>query len=92
MSLFNLARQHGQFYRLKNLFSKHAHTLQDLEDVTGHARYSQRYEGLKSVNIDSIRGTQGGRTIDFDHHFYPLTYRIQNRWVSIAIARANEIP
>ena len=92
ITLFNLARQRGQFHRLKNIFSKHAHTFQDLENVTDHTIYSQRYEGLKSVNIDSIRGTQGGRTIDFDHHFYPLTDRIQDRQVSIVIARANEIP
>ncbi len=92
VSLFNRARQRGQFHRLKNLFSKHSHTLQDLEDVTGHAIYSQRYEGLKSVNIDSIRGTQGSRKIDFDHHFHPLTDRIRDRWVSVVIARAKEIP
>ena len=92
ITLFNFARQHGQFHRLKNLFSKHAHTLLDLEDITDRAAYSQRYDGLKSVSIDSIRGTRGNRVIDFDRHFYPLTDRIRDRWVSIAIARAKEIP
>lgn len=92
VSLFNRARQRGQFHRLKNLFSKHANTLLDLEDITRYAAYSQRYDGLKSVNIDSIRGTQGSRTIDFDHHFHPLTDRIQDRWVSVAKAREKNIP
>jgi hypothetical protein len=92
VSLFNLARQRGVFHQLTNLFSKHDHTLLDLDDVTGDAAYSQRYDGLKSVNIDSIRGTQGSRTIDFDHHFHPLTDRVRDRWVSVASARENEIP
>jgi hypothetical protein len=91
ISLFNLARQRGLLHQMTNLFSKCAHVLLSLEDVIRHTAYSQRYDGLKSVDIDSIRGTQGNRSSEFDHHFHPLTDRIRDRWVSVASARENKV-
>lgn len=53
--------------------------------------YSQRYEGLRPVSIDSIVGTQG-RGRDFDRYFHPRSDRTRERWLSIAEARQKETP
>ena len=91
-SLFNHARQSGLFHKWKNRFSRSNQSLLELDEVIGRRPYSQHYGGLKFVDIDQIRGTLGRKGTDFDHHFNPLTDQIRDRWVSVAKARAKNIP
>lgn len=92
VALFNRARQRGLFHQLTNRFAKTNHPLLDLQEVVGRKTYSQRYGGIKSVDIRLIRGTLGTKGLDFDHHFHPLTDRIRDRWVSVAKAREENVP
>lgn len=91
VSLFHRARQNGKFQRLKCLLSRSQNILLELEEPVTRFIYSQRYEGLRSVSIDSIVGTLG-RGKDFDRYFHHLSDRIRDRWVSIAKARQEETP
>lgn len=91
VSLFNRARQSGLFHKLANRILKSDQPLLDLDEVVGRRAYSQHYGGLKSVDINLIRGTLGRKGLDFDHHFHPLTDRIRDRWVSVAKAREENV-
>lgn len=52
---------------------------------------NQHYGGIKPVSIDKICGSLG-RSTDFDKQFHPLSDRIQDRWVNIAMARGQNLP
>ena len=89
--LFDRARQNGRLQRLKCLRSRSQNVLLDLGEPKSRFTYSQRYEGLRTVSIDSIVGTLG-RGKDFDRYFHPLSDRMRDRWISIARARQKETP
>lgn len=76
--LFHRARQNGRLQRLKCLLARSQNVLLELEEPMSPFIYSQRYEGLRSVSIDSIVGTLG-RGKDFDRYFHPLSDRIRDR-------------
>lgn len=73
----------GLLNRARNLF--------DIEAIPANKVVTRRYGGIKPVNLDCICGTLG-RTSDFDTRFQPLSDRMRDRWVSIAIARSMNIP
>ncbi len=50
---------------------------------------SKRYEGLKTVEIQQIRGTEN-RGNDFDIHFNPVRKSDKERWVNVAMAILEE--
>jgi hypothetical protein len=51
---------------------------------------SRRYEGVRSVAIDQICGSEG-RADDFDNAFNPLHERTRSRWLNIASLRLAEL-
>jgi len=46
---------------------------------------NRRYEGLRTVRIADIRGSEN-RSRDFDIHFHPIHRRSKERWMGIATA------
>lgn len=46
---------------------------------------NRRYEGLRTVRIADIRGSEN-RSRDFDIHFHPISRRSRERWMGIATA------
>lgn len=66
--------------------------LLDLSQLQVSGRVSSRhYAGIKSVQINKIRGSEG-RSNDFDNNFRPLSERARDRWSSIFVARLNGTP
>jgi hypothetical protein len=47
--------------------------------------------GLKTVPIRQIQGSEG-RPLDFDRRFRPLRPQSKERWISIAVAREQDVP
>jgi hypothetical protein len=63
-----------------------------LSDVPGHHQLMARPNaGVQQVRIDLIRGSEG-RADDFDVDFRPLNGHQKERWVSIAVARSQDVP
>src|SRR4051794_39181884 len=59
-----------------------------LEDVvTALGRVGERDLGLQAIALDSVVGTVGRRSGEFDRRFRPASRRAQRRWQSIAAAR-----
>jgi hypothetical protein len=50
----------------------------------------QHYLGLRDVPLAEIRGTEN-RSTEFDIDFYPVDEYIEQRWVSVAAARARGV-
>ncbi len=88
---FNQARWESLLEKVKSALFRRAHALLDLESIPQHQVRTRRYGGIKPVRLERICGSLG-RTGDFDHHFYPREDRLRDRWVSIAIARSQNIP
>lgn len=77
---------------LKRLGLRRQQALHDLNDKLTELRRicptfasTAHYEGLQLVRLAEIKGTEG-RKHDFDADFAPLTERVENRWVSVAMA------
>lgn len=49
------------------------------------------YAGLREVELDRIRGSEG-RTTEFDNHFYPVTTAVRQRWQRVASALIEDLP
>jgi hypothetical protein len=91
INLFNQFRWSGMLYKARNVLLRRIHTLFDLDCLPQNSTRARRYGGLKPVSLDQICGSLG-RTGDFDNRFHPLDDRIRDRWVSIAMARKQNIP
>jgi len=68
--------------------------LQDLDEMLEHRPLEgSRYEGIKAVRIDRIRGTQG-RSDEFDDKFHPTQERSRARWMGVAMEklRGRDLP
>ena len=73
------------------LVGRHS-ALLHLSDVPGHHQLMVRPNaGVQQVRIDQIRGSEG-RADDFDGDFRPLNGHQKDRWVSIAVARSQDVP
>jgi hypothetical protein len=57
------------------------------EVVTALGRVGERDLGLREIALDSIVGTVGRHSGEFDRRFRPRSDRLQNRWQRIAAAR-----
>jgi hypothetical protein len=78
--------------RLRNFLKGQSPELSNLSSVVKSICISNRhYQGIKSVEINKIRGSEG-RTKDFDISFRPLLKNQQSRWQSVASARLADIP
>lgn len=91
INLFNQSRWNSLLEWVKSAVLRRTCFLLDLESLPQNCMRNQRYGGIKPIRIDRICGSLG-RTGDFDNHFHPLDDRIRDRWVSIAMARKQNIP
>jgi hypothetical protein len=91
LNLFNKARSAAFVEKMKSMLLGSPKQLLDLGTVSLNNVRSQHYGGIKPVILDQICGTNG-RISDFDHNFNPLSDRIRDRWVNIAMVRFNNEP
>jgi hypothetical protein len=90
IGLFNASRRDGILERARSILFGHAWRLLNLGIIPAGQVRDRHYAGIKCVNISQISGSMG-RTGDFDHHFHPMSDRLRDRWVSVAIARCQDI-
>lgn len=91
VNLFNTSRWKAIIEEMKNSLFRLDHPLLDLSEIPTHQMHSRHQGGIKPISIDKICGTLG-RSADFDRHFHPLSDRIRDRWVGVAIARLQNFP
>jgi hypothetical protein len=91
ISLFNRSRWNAALAKLIAILLRGSQALFDLEIIPDNLVRNQHYGGIKPISIDKICGSLG-RSTDFDKQFHPLSDRIQDRWVSIAMARGQNLP
>jgi hypothetical protein len=91
MRLFSQARQAAFFEQLYCFMLSRFSGLRDLAALPSSQVRSRRYGGRKTVLLDKICGSMG-RIADFDCHFHPRSDRLEDRWVSVAMARMQHIP
>ncbi len=90
LALFNRARRKALLERAKGLLLGHICRLLCLAAIPPAQVHGRHHGGLQEVDISQICGTLD-RTADFDHHFQPLSDRLRDRWVSVAVARCQGI-
>lgn len=76
----------GVFVRFVTKLTGRTSDLKDLANVNEKSVISRHYQGLLTVELDQILGSEG-RSHDFDVNFNPLQRHTQSRWLSIANAR-----
>jgi hypothetical protein len=82
----------GKVSRLRSFLKGQSPELMNLMSVVKSICVSSRhYGGLKTVEIDKIKGSEG-RTKDFDISFRPLLKNQRDRWQSVAAARLADTP
>lgn len=90
LALFDRARRRALLERVKSLLLGHICCLFSLAAIPPCQVRSRHHGGIKTVNISQICGSLD-RADDFDHHFQPLSDRLRDRWVSVAVARCQDI-
>jgi hypothetical protein len=94
IKLFWEATFHGFLHQLWAWLTRSCFCLVDLDDVLERATIqASHYAGIKTVNINCIRGTQG-KGDDFDAEFNPINERTRSRWLGIALEklRGRDLP
>jgi len=91
INLFNTSRWKANIEETKNFLFHLNRSLLDLSEIPTHQIRSRHYGRIKPVGIEKICGTMG-RSTDFDHRFSPLSDRIRDRWVGVAVAHLQNIP
>lgn len=91
IGLFNAAHRRGLGARVTSVFLGRAWQLLRLSDITASQVRDRHYAGIRCVPITQICGSMD-RVRDFDRHFHPLSDRLRDRWVSVAMARCQGIP
>ena len=84
VNAFNEGIRKGRVRKFWTKLIKRTSQLLDLSDYRFKIRNSI-YRGVQIVPIDQIHGSEG-RADDFDDHFHPLSRRMKDRWMSVAIA------
>jgi hypothetical protein len=82
---FEHAHAKSWFYRIWALVTRRSFRALDLKDICAACIYNRRYDGVQTVRIDQIRGSEN-RSDDFDIHFNPIHSRHKERWVNVARA------
>lgn len=83
---FDAAHAMSWFCRIWSFLTFRSTKVLELKRVEMARRIrNRRYEGLRTVPIDEIRGSEN-RVNDFDIHFHPIHSRSKNRWMSVATA------
>lgn len=83
---FDVVRKLGWLYRILAFITRRSVNILELQcaEITGQVK-NRRYEGLRTVRIEDIRGSEN-RSRDFDIHFHPIHSRSKERWLNVAIA------
>ena len=92
--LFGEATSHARLHQLWAWLTRRCFCLLDLDQILEQATVqTSHYAGIKTVNINRIRGTQG-KSRDFDAEFNPITERTRSRRLSIALEklRGRDLP
>ena len=88
---FDAQKRGATYGRIWSLLTGHGGQLLNLyqfeQTVVVHDRYDA---GVQTVPIEKICGSEG-RCHDFDAQFRPLQSRTGHRWISIAMARENNV-
>lgn len=84
LNAFNEVIRKGRVRRFWMGLIKRPSRLLDLSEYKIKIRNSI-YRGVQIIPIEQIRGSEG-RAEDFDDHFHPLSRRMKDRWMSVAIA------
>ncbi|MGC9358145.1 MAG: hypothetical protein ACP5GX_09765 [Anaerolineae bacterium] len=86
LSLFRKVRVRGWLARTWGKLTGRLPSLISLSEVEKKCTVRGRcYDGIHSVPLDKIRGSEG-REQDFDAHFNPLHASDRDRWVGVAAA------
>ncbi len=89
IKLFEQMIINGRFHRFWSRLIGRPSRLLDFDETVRHARVkNSHYAGIRSVNIDRIRGTQG-KSDAFDSSFYPIKENSLNRWLRVAREKLN---
>lgn len=94
LTMFHKMFAHGRLHRLWAKLSRKSFDLLELEETLKDSPLeTSHYAGIKTVNVDYIRGTQG-KTSDFDAEFNPTQERSRARWISVALEklRGHDLP
>jgi hypothetical protein len=93
VAMFWRASNRGKLHSFWTWLTRRTSQLIDLEDALNGSIEASHYAGIKTVNIDNIRGSQG-KTDAFDNNFNPIQETTRSRWLSIAIEklRGRELP
>lgn len=90
--LYERARTQALLRRIWSALTGQRGTLYDLDDLSPEqARPGYQCPGVRSVPLDSIRGS-AGRCRDFDSAFAPRQGHSRRRWLSVAVARRTGVP
>lgn len=94
VTMFWEARQHGWLHKLWAFITRRTFRLLELEDTLRKTWLKEsHYAGVKTVDIQQIRGTQG-KGDAFDAEFNPIKETSRSRWIGIALQklRGNDLP
>jgi hypothetical protein len=91
VNLFNQARWKSGMEKRRSLLLRRPCELLDLHTLPSSQVRSRCYGGLQPVSIDQICGSLG-RVGDFDRRFHPRSDRLRDRWISVVLARRQNIP
>lgn len=83
-TLFQQAIQKGRVNKLTSFLRRRQTQLWQLHPSEPTRQLGQRQE--EQVQLDNIKGSTNGRTMDFDNKFLPLQTHNKSRWVSVAKA------
>jgi len=87
LAMFNQALEHGRLHRLWAKVTRQCFCLLDLDDTLKCSpAESSHYAGIRAVNIDRIRGTQG-KADEFDAELNPTQARSRSRWMGVALQK-----
>lgn len=94
ISMFWQATFQGWLHKIWAMITRRTSRLLELEDtLCCSSLENSHYAGLKTVDINHIRGTQG-KADAFDAEFNPIAETTRSRWVGIALQklRGRELP
>jgi hypothetical protein len=94
LTMFNRSLQKGWLRQSWAKITRRCLCLVDLDELLSCCPVERsHFIGHKTVNIDSIRGTQG-KADEFDRGFYPTQERSRSRWMGIALEklRGRDLP
>jgi len=92
--LFARAYMKSLVYKIGVLLTGRSNRICQLhQEKRGKNVRTQHYEGVRTVSVDCIRGSEN-RENDFDNRFHPLRKHTKSRWTAIAaeMLMGHELP